>query len=119
MSSYKLFSHSESLVAMIREMQGLFHGIIPLDIKRDMAAILFPKLGKIIIRLTFLEPYIFCANLINLAAIFQVSEHLNNFKITAYGGHFVFQNAAKIFYRHVFIAINIPCTFGEDIFGNE
>ena len=31
----------------------------------------------------------------------------------------VFQNEATIFHRHVFIAINIPCKFGEDIFINE
>ena len=39
---------------------------------------------------------IFCANLMNLAAIFQVLEHLNDFEIIGYGGHFVFQNKAKI-----------------------
>ena len=30
-----------------------------------------------------------------------------------------FQNEAKILQRQVFIAINIPCKFGEDIFINE
>ena len=39
--------------------------------------------------------------------------------IISYGGHFVFQNEAKIFQRQVFIAINIPCKLGEDIFINE
>ena len=29
--------------------------------------------------------------------IFQVLEHLNDFEIIGYGGHFVFQNKAKIF----------------------
>ena len=32
-------------------------------------------------------------------AIFQVLEHLNDFEIIGYGGHFVFQNKAKIFLR--------------------
>ena len=49
----------------------------------------------------------------NLAAIFQVLEHLNDFEIIGYGGHFF---EAKILHRQVFIAINIPCKFGEDIF---
>ena len=31
----------------------------------------------------------------------------------------VFQNEAKIVHRQVFIAINIPCRFGEYIFINE
>ena len=35
----------------------------------------------------------------NLDAIFQVLEHLNDFKIIGYGGHFVFQNKAKIFLK--------------------
>ena len=35
----------------------------------------------------------------NLAAIFQVLEHLNDFEINGYGSHFVFQNKAKIFLR--------------------
>ena len=48
-------------------------------------------------RLTFL--YIFCANLMNQAAIFQVLEHLYDFEIIDYGGHCVFQNKAKIFLR--------------------
>ena len=30
-----------------------------------------------------------------------------------------FQNESKILHRHVFIAINIPCKLGEDIFINE
>ena len=32
-----------------------------------------------------------------------------------YGGHFAFQNDVKILHKQVFIAINIPCNFGEDI----
>ena len=54
-----------------------------------------------------------------LAAIFQDLEHLYDFQTVGYGDHFVFQNEAKILHRHVFIAINIPCKFGEDIFINE
>ena len=50
-----------------------------------------------------------------LAGIFQDLEHLYNFQTFSYGGHFVFQNEAKILQRQVFIAINIPCKFGEDI----
>ena len=33
----------------------------------------------------------------NLDTKFQVLEHLNYFEMTGYGGHFVFQNKAKIF----------------------
>ena len=54
-----------------------------------------------------------------LAAIFQDIEHLQDFQTISYGGHFVFQNEAKILHRQVFIAINIPCKFVEDIFINE
>ena len=55
-----------------------------------------------------------------LAGIFQDLEHLKvyDFQTISYGGHFVFQNEAKIFQTQVFIAINIPCKFGEDIFIN-
>ena len=51
-----------------------------------------------------------------LAGIFQDLEHLYDFQTIGYGGHFVFQNEAKMLQRQVFIAINIPCKFGEDIF---
>ena len=54
-----------------------------------------------------------------LAGIFKDLEHLYDFQIIGYGGHFVFQNEAKIFERQVFIAKNIPCKFGEDMFRNE
>ena len=54
-----------------------------------------------------------------LAAIFQDLEQLNDFEIIGYGGHFVFENKAKILHRHVFIAINIPNKFGENIVINE
>ena len=54
-----------------------------------------------------------------LAGIFQDLEHLYNFQTIGYGGHFVFQNEAKMLQRQVFIAINIPCKFGEDICINE
>ena len=40
---------------------------------------------------------LFCANLMNLAAIFRVLEHLNDFEIIDHGSHFVFQNRAKFF----------------------
>ena len=42
-----------------------------------------------------------------LAGIFQDSEHLYDFETISYGGHFVFQNEAKILQRQVFIAITI------------
>ena len=54
-----------------------------------------------------------------LAAIFQDLEHLYDFQIISYGVHFIFQSEAKILHRQVFIAINIPCKVGEDIFINE
>ena len=54
-----------------------------------------------------------------LAGIFQDLEHLYDFQTISNGSHFVFQNDAKILHRQVFIAINIPCKFGEDIFINE
>ena len=54
-----------------------------------------------------------------LAGIFQDLEHLYDFQTIGYDGHFVFQSEAKILNRQVFIAINIPCKFGEDIIINE
>ena len=54
-----------------------------------------------------------------LAGIFQDLEHLYDFQTISYGGHFVFPNEAKILQRQVFIAINIPCKFGENIFINQ
>ena len=54
-----------------------------------------------------------------LATIFQDLEHLYDFQTIGYGGHFGFQNEAKILQRQVFIAMNIPCKFGEDIYINE
>ena len=91
MTSYKLFSHSEPLRAILWEIEGLFNRITPFDIKHVKY----------------------------LAEIFQDLEHLYDFQTISYGGHFVFQNEAKIFQRPVFIAINIPCKFGEDIFISE
>ena len=41
------------------------------------------------------------------------------FKQSAMVAILFFHNEAKIFYRHVFIAINILCKFGEDIFIND
>ena len=55
----------------------------------------------------------------NLAGIFQDLEHLYDFQTIGYGSHFVLQNEVKILHREIFIAINIPCKFGEDIFINE
>ena len=54
-----------------------------------------------------------------LAGIFQDFEHLYDFQTISYGGHFVFQNEAKLLHRQVVIAINIPCKFGEEIFINN
>ena len=54
-----------------------------------------------------------------LAGIFLDLEHLYNFQRISYGGHFVFQNEAKILQRQVFIATNIPYLFGEDTFIHE
>ena len=54
-----------------------------------------------------------------LAGIFKDLEHLYDFQTIMYGGHFVFQNKAKILQRQVFIAINMPCKPDEDIFINE
>ena len=53
------------------------------------------------------------------AGIFQDLEYLYDFQTIGYGGHFVFQNEAKILQKQGFIAINIPCKFGEDNFINE
>ena len=53
-----------------------------------------------------------------LAGIVQDLENFFDFQTSSYGGHFVFQNEAKIVHRQVFIAINISCKFGEDIFTN-
>ena len=41
------------------------------------------------------------------------------FKQLAMAAILFFQNEAKILQRQVFIAINIPCKFGKDIFTNE
>ena len=54
-----------------------------------------------------------------LAGIFQALEQVYDFQTISYGSHFVYQSEAKILNRQVFIAINIPCKFGEDIFINE
>ena len=55
-----------------------------------------------------------------LAGIFfKDLEPLYDFQTIGYGCKFVFQNEAKILQGQVFIAINIPCKFGEDIFINE
>ena len=41
------------------------------------------------------------------------------FKQLAMAAISIFQNEAKILQRQVYIAINIPCKFGKDIFINE
>ena len=105
MTSYKLFSNSKLLGAISGEIQGLFNRITAFDIKRKITVILFF--------------HILCANLMKLAGIFRDLEHLYDFQTISYGSHFVFQNEAKILHRQVFIAINIPCKFSEEIFVNE
>ena len=50
-----------------------------------------------------------------LGAIFQDLEHLYDFQTIGYGSHFVVQNEIKNFAILVFIDINNPCKFGEDI----
>ena len=82
-----------------------------------MAAILFCKLSQNYYQTSF--PYLFCANLMKLATIFQDLEHLYDPQTIGYGGHIVFQNEAKLLHRYVVIAINIPYKFSEDIFINE
>ena len=83
-----------------------------------MAAILFFELGQNYYQARF-SSHSFSANLMKLTGIFQDLEHLHDIQSISCGGHFVFQNEAKICQRQVFIAINIPCKFGEDIFINE
>ena len=56
-------------------------------------------------------------NLMKPARIFRDLKRLYDFQTISYGGHFVFQNEAKIL--QVVIAINISCRFGEDILINE
>ena len=50
-----------------------------------------------------------------LATIFHDFVYLYDFQTIGYGSHF-FSNEANILHRHVFIAINTLCKFGEDIF---
>ena len=54
-----------------------------------MAAILFLKLAI----------YFLCKFDEAIAAIFHVLEHLYDFEIIGYGGHFVFQNEAEMVHR--------------------
>ena len=42
-----------------------------------------------------------------LGGIFQDLEHLYDLQTISYGGHFVFQNEAKLLHRQVFIAIKL------------
>ena len=48
--------------------------------------------------------------------IFKLLKHVNDFQTIGHGGHFVFQNEAKFFKAHLFVAIDIPANFSEDIF---
>ena len=57
--------------------------------------------------------------MMKLAGIFRDLEQLYDFSTVGYGGHFVFQNETKILQRKLFVTINIPCKFDEDIFINE
>ena len=51
-----------------------------------------------------------------LAGIFEDLEHFMVFKQLAMVAiFFSFFNEAKIYHRQVFIAINIPCQYAEDI----
>ena len=77
-----------------------------------MTAILFSKIGQITIGLTFLA-YIFLCNLMNLAAIFQVLEHLNDFEITGYGGHFGFFKISQNYYQASLSSYISLCKFDE------
>ena len=49
-----------------------------------------------------------------LAGILQDLEHFYDFPTIGYGGHFLFQNEAKVLHRQVLIAINSPYKFGEE-----
>ena len=76
------------------------------------------KMEKFNITLT--EGYSTCDSetLMKLSAIFQDLEHIYHIQKNQVWGPFYFQNEATILQRHVFIAINIPYIFGEDIFIN-
>ena len=64
-----------------------------------MAAILFFELGQNYYQASFSSHIAFVENLIKLAGIFQDLEDLYDFQTIGYGGHFVFQNEAKILQR--------------------
>ena len=66
-----------------------------------------------------ISSHISSSNLMKQAGIFQDLEDLYDFQPNGYGSHFLFQKEAKILYRQVFIAINIPCKFGDNIFIND
>ena len=80
---------------------------------------MFWQLGQNYYQASFPSYISFVQNLLKLASVFQGLEHLYLFQTIDYGGHFIFETEAKILQRHVFIAINIPCKFGKDIFINE
>ena len=44
----------------------------------------------------------------NLAAVFQVLQHLNDFQIIGYFGHFVLQIEAKIVQKKIFVDQDFP-----------
>ena len=54
-----------------------------------------------------------------LAGIFQDLEHLYDFQTIIAMAAILFFKMRLKFHRQVFIAINIPSKFGEDIFINE
>ena len=73
-----------------------------------MVTILFLELGQHYYQVSFSSHISFVhIYLLKLAGIFQDLEHLYDFQTISYGGHFVFQNVAKIVHRQVFIATNI------------
>ena len=84
-----------------------------------MKATLSFELGQNYYQASFSSHIAFFANLMKPAGIFQDFQHLYDFQTISYGSHFVFQNEAEILQRQIFIDINIPCKFGEDIFINE
>ena len=53
-----------------------------------------------------------------LASIFKLLEHVNDFFEQLDMVVILLFKIGKIFFRHVYIALNIPCKFGEDIFIN-
>ena len=81
-------------------------------LKHDIAAICFFKWGKNYSHASFPSHRI----------LFEWDEancNILSFRTINYDSHFLFWNETKSFYRYVFIAMNIVCKFGADIFINE